>query len=81
MLGLCPISKQGRRKLDNRATDCIFVEYSSQTRGYRFGLEDKLRMDTQEYNDTDNYRYNKVWSEENELKTADEDFVILENDV
>lgn len=37
------INKQGRHKLDSRGRECIFVGYSSQTKGYR--LWDPIKCD------------------------------------
>ncbi|XP_076544682.1 uncharacterized protein LOC117610925 [Osmia lignaria lignaria] len=94
-LAYARLPSQGRRKLDDRAVECIFVGYATQTRGYRLWcpqkqdvitinhvkfVEDKMGYGWIYRKDVESYRYNQVWSDDDE-EIAEEDIGTLEADI
>nr|XP_034194668.1 uncharacterized protein LOC117610925 [Osmia lignaria] len=94
-LAYAHLPSQGRRKLDDRAVECIFVGYATQMRGYRLWCprkqdvittkhvkfaEDKMDYGWIYRKDVESYRYNQVWSDDDE-EIAGGDIGTLEEDI
>ncbi|KAK2577746.1 hypothetical protein KPH14_012773, partial [Odynerus spinipes] len=85
-LAYARIPDQGRRKLDDRADECIFVGYATQTRGYRLWCprrqdvittkhvrfaEDKSGYEWIHKKHVENFRYNEIWERDSEPEEID----------
>lgn len=86
-LAYARLPDQGRRKLDDRAVECIFVGYAAQTKGYRLWCpqkgdiimtkhvqfaEDKMGHEWIYRRATPTFKHNEVWPEDDFDPTLEE---------
>ena len=86
-LAYARLPDQGRKKLDDKAAECIFVGYATQTRGYRLWCpqkeyviitkhvkfaEDKIRHEWIYKEVPQRFKYNEVWPGDVDDSTTEE---------